>query len=207
MLSGIVLPRPCPFLPTPPSFGCLATLTAPTLWLPHKWLSSRVSVSIELHEQALSKFPHRLCHYNPWEGATCRTYFHCSMLSLFIATRQKRNQTGVLTSVSHQPPVTFSNRNSLSVSEPEPTAQSRKARLLTGNPLAPWWFTLGIFGLTQTRFLSFSCCKHCFIPGCQEPTASTAAEREWGVNFDRMPDCLLIKNPSISCPFSDPNQN
>lgn len=164
----------------------------------------------ELHEQALCKLPHRFRHYNPWEEATCRTYFHCSMLSLFIATTVRNItwiQTGVLTSVSHQPLVTFSDRNSLSMSKPEPTAQGRKAWLLTGNPQALWCFTLGIFGLMQTRFLSFSCCKHCFIPGCQEPTVPTAAKTEWGVRFDRMPDCLLIENPGILYPFWDPNQN
>jgi len=76
------------------------------------------------------KLPHRLGHYNPWEGATCRTYFHCSVLSLFIATTVRNIpliQTGVLTSVSHQPRVTLSNRNALSMSKPQPPAQRRRA--------------------------------------------------------------------------------
>lgn len=75
----------------------------------------------EFHEQAFCKLPHRLRHYNPWEGATCRTYFHWSMLSLFIAAPVSNitpMETGVLPSVSHQPLVTCSNRNSLSRFKP-----------------------------------------------------------------------------------------
>lgn len=122
------------------------------------------------------------------------------MLSLFIATTVRAKtipqiQTGVLTSAGHQPLVILSNL--LATSRPDPTAQGRKGWFLTGNSCALGCFTLGISGLMLTCFLSFSCCKHCFIPGCQKPTVPAAAKTEWGVNFDGMPDCLLIKRPSI----------
>lgn len=106
------------------------------------------------------------------------------------------------------PPATadIQDRNLLSVSKPEPTAQNRKAWLLPGNPWALCCFSLGSFGLMQTRFLRFSCCKYCSIPGCQEPTVPTAAKTEQGVNFDRMTDCLLIKDFSTLYLSWDPNQ-
>lgn len=110
VLSGIVPPRLCPFLPAMPSLP----IWQPQV-LPHhdsntndyhpEWM-----LPFEFHEQAFCKLPYRLHHYNPWEGATCRTYFHWGMLSLLIAAPVRNItliQTGVLTSVSHQALVTF----------------------------------------------------------------------------------------------------
>lgn len=114
----------------------------------------------ELREQALCKLPHRLHHTNPWEGATCRTYFHSWMLSLFVAPPVRaitRIQTGVLTSVTHQPLLTF--RTGTGCVQAHGTEQE--------SLIAPWkslcCFSLGSFGLMQTRFLPFSCCKCCSL--------------------------------------------
>lgn len=84
----------------------------------------------ELREQALCKLPHRLHHTNPWEGATCRTYFHCWMLSLFVAPPVRAItwiQTGVLASVTHQPLLTF--RTGTHCLCPSPSAWHRAGKL------------------------------------------------------------------------------
>lgn len=164
----------------------------------------------ELREQALCKLPHRLHHTNPWEGATCRTDFHCWMLSLFVAPPVRaitRIQTGVLTSVTQQPLLTFRTGTLCLCPSLSPRHRAGKLWLLPGNPWARGCFSLGSSGLMQTRFLPFSCCKCCFIPCCQEPTVPTAAKTEQGVNFGRRPDCLLIKNLSGLYSSWDSNQN
>lgn len=137
----------CPFLPTVPALA----VWQPSL-LPHHDSNSNDChpegmFPFEWHEQALGKLPHRLCHYNPWEEATCRTYFHCSMLSLFIATIVRtRNitqiHTGVLTSVSHQPLVILSIRNLLSM-------QAWTCSLGKGSLISHWKFLCSVVLYTR----------------------------------------------------------